>query len=214
MSNIIGCAFVNDNSEYNDQRNDPLEQINKKILLDLKKTYPGVHFGYLESCGPNAMTNCIVATKAGRFIYNALRMTRGIYKHQFPHLLLGYLNDPANYSKMVAVREDHLDPSGIMGNRVPQYYPLVAREVCEITAFFEWGADFEKIKGKVITGMPVQICLKNPGHYLAVIGYDQAADELVTVDSWPDRTGIGFGGRLKRSEMDNVQPWLVWYNLL
>jgi hypothetical protein len=57
----------------------------------------------------------------------------------------------------------------------------------------------------------VQLCLKDPRHYIAAVAYDDEKDEIVFNDSWPDRfdDGNGFNRRLKKADVLNLQNFIV-----
>lgn len=212
MNGISGTTLWNDLSEFNTQLNDPVEQLYKKLIKQIqnkyKKQYPDLHMGYLESCGPNAIVNCLAVTKQGRSIIKSIAKTKGIYLQQVPHIIIGYLNDPNNYERMRQIRKN-LNPENIQGNRVPQYYYLVAKEVLGITAEMKWTPkdQFDMLKNIVLKGNPIQVCKINPGHYISVKAYDNIKDELIYDDSWK-----GPNKRMTRHDVSsNIQPFHIRY---
>jgi hypothetical protein len=210
MGEFIGCYYCNDppGKYFQDQRNDPTEEEYRKLLLQLKVKYPEIHWGFLESCGVNAFANCLGATVRGRKIIDKLTVTLGTYENQIPHLFIGCLNDPINYAEMRRIRSN-LDPRLIQGNRVPQYYELLARIYCGITAHFEWGCSFDKVKDILLRSNPVQVC--QPGHYIAVTGYNPKSDMMRILNSNP-KAGNGVEERT-RQDFKTFENWLVWYEI-
>lgn len=206
-----GTKLWNDAEEFNRQLNDPVEQLYKKLIKQIQKKYPQVHVGYLESCGPNAMANCFTSTEDGRRKVLTVCKTLGVYKQQVSHIIIGYLNDPANKDKMNKARVESgapaIDNDSMQGNRVPQYYPLAAWELFSVKADFQWNVTFDTLKAIVIKGYPVQVCKKKPGHYIAVKAYDKRKDCLVYDDSWR-----GFNKFMNRAEAkENLQPFYIKY---
>ena len=61
----------------------------------------------------------------------------------------------------------------------------------------------------------VQLCFKNPGHFIAYVTYDEDTDETIYNDPWPDRfpDGNGFTRRMIKQEYDsNVKGFAIIYN--
>ena len=217
LKDVIGCNFCRQFpgapgyplKYFSDQRDDPLENEYRVLISQMKKKYPDLHWGWLESCGANAMTNCLGVTVRGRQIIDRLIPTLGPYQQQFPHIITGYLNDPNNWEKMKAIRSN-LDPSIIQGNRVPQYYELVARYICNITAHFEWGCSFDQIAEYLRHQFPVQVC--EPGHYLAAAGFNP--DKSLNVyNSNPRAKGSGINEIRTPKEITKFEKWLIWYEI-
>lgn len=211
MIDVIGTALWNDRGEFNIQTNDPLEQLYRKLVDQIRLKYPEVHWGHLESCGVNACTNCLAVTNQGRKRIIEWTKTPGGYVQQLPHLLIGFLNDPKNYDLMRKCREN-LDPAKIQGNRVPQYYTLLAKKFLGIPAHFEWGCDFEKVKQIVSEPYPVQLCYRKPGHYVTAKAWDKKDNFLYSDNSWP-RGGDGFNEKIRPEDFANIHDWLIWYEI-
>jgi hypothetical protein len=81
-------------------------------------------------------------------------------------------------------------------------------------AFF-WNTSFDNVVKVVAKGQAVQICLKVPGHYLAVVAYDPDTKELIYRDPWPNRVptweGDGFNRRMGEIEWANVKGFYIAY---
>jgi hypothetical protein len=214
---VTGCVLWNDPGEFNVQTNDPVEQMIKKLIAQLREKYPEVHWGYLESCGVNTLTNCFAVTLRGREIIRKLSATLGTYTQQFPHLLMGYLNDPKNYPAMERARRESgappVDPDKVQGNRVPQFYVALAWEMLGVEAHFEWGCTPNKVREILSQQHPVQFCYKDPGHYASLKAWHHTDKVFYSDDSWP-RSGVpGFNTPVKESDFSNIQDWLIWYNI-
>lgn len=198
---MIGVKHWNDQSRYHVQTNNAWENNLSKMT--------GRHV--LETCGPTAAANCMDAMG----ILPRIVMPGG-WEPQAEDVLTLFMADPRNEEDFRKIRPS-LDPHEYMGNRVPQYYEYAVREVFGVKANFTWdfGWTFDKTINMLKAGYAVQICMKVPGHYLAVVGYNEDVDMLVYNDSWPQRRGIkngGFNEIMGRTEFGaNVEPFAIWY---
>ncbi len=179
---------------------------NTEILL---KKYKGS--GYLVSCGPTAMLNCI-----SPFGYDVdITSPTGKWFFQPEECVTDFLNDVRNYPKLKSIRDVDLENASFAGQEIPQYYPYAASILFGATARFDgfwknWSMIVDHIKG----GGTVQICLENPGHYLAVVGYDSTLDVLIYNDPWPGRHDDGNGFHVSMDKVEyntNVKSYVIWY---
>jgi hypothetical protein len=198
---IKGVRLWDNEDVYYSQENNPTEAFLKATLNDRDS--------WLETCGPTAAINCLAAMGV-----NIEIVCPGIYKPQPEEVLMDFLNDPRNKAALKAVR---LVDDTIPENRVPQYYPLAVGRVFRAKAMFVWGLTFMDVAKYVLAGRAVQICLRRPGHYIAVIAYDDAARELIYNDSWGGRFPDGGGGwhrKMAWGEFNkNVQTYFVVYGV-
>ena len=194
---IKGVKFWNARDCYFVQTNNPTEEI-------LRKRSDGV---WLVSCGPSAAITCIAAMG-----FDVEVKTPGDYKPQSEEVLMDFCNDPRNYPALQKVRPE-TPPDMWHGNEIPQFYPVAVQSVFGVKARFEWTAPFEKVIAELQAGKAVQLCLKNPGHYIAAVAYDDERDEIIFNDPWPGRfkDGNGFNRRLKRVDFSNVKPFRIVY---
>lgn len=194
---IKGVKFWNARDCYFVQTNNPTEEI-------LRKRSDGV---WLVSCGPSAAITCIAAMG-----FDVEVKTPGDYKPQSEEVLMDFFNDPRNYPALQKVRPE-TPPDMWHGNEIPQFYPVAVQSVFGVKARFEWTAPFEKVIAELQAGKAVQLCLKNPGHYIAAVAYDDERDEIIFNDPWPGRfkDGNGFNRRLKRVDFSNVKPFRIVY---
>lgn len=194
---IHGPRAWNDRERYYTQVNNPTEEQLRKAGVS----------GWLETCGPTAAVNCIAALGADLTI-----TCPGRYRPQPEEVLSDYLNDPRNYGVLRAARPD-VDPSEIQGNRVPQDYPVAVREVFGVRATYLESLGWPGVMGHLVARRSVQVCLIKPGHYLAVVAYDETTDEMIYHDSWPARVGgDGFCRRITRDAYEsNVRPYVIVY---
>ena len=198
---INGVQFWNDRKAYYSQSNNPTEAFLKATLNDRS--------GWLETCGPTSAVNCLAAM--GK---NVEIVCPGEYRPQPEEVLMDYFNDPRNKSVLSSIRK--VDDS-IPENRVPQFYPLAIYAVFMQLASFRWSLTFSDIVRHVTNGCAVQICLKVPGHYLAVVAYDTNEKELIYNDSWGERFPDGKGGWHRRMGWEefanNVQNYFIVYGV-
>jgi len=207
---IKGAPFYDDRDRYYVQTNNPTEQI-------LKKEGKG---GWLESCGSVALTNCM-GVLGKDFVITCV----GGFQPQIDEIVTGYFNDPRNYKKFLIVRPnlDPALPTSPPGNRVPQYFPLAAKEIFGVRGvYMELPSTIDlwaEVVSELVQGNPVQVCLKDPGHYIAVVAYDEDTNEIIINDSWPARFANqdGFNRRIGRKDIDsgpeNWKNFIVIYSL-
>lgn len=193
---IKGVQFWNDRDCYYVQTNNPTEEI-------LRKRSDG---GWLVSCGPSAAVSCLSAMG-----YDVEVRCPGTYKPQSEEVLMDFFNDPRNYKELKQARPD-TPPDVWHGNEVPQFYPVAIPAVFGVSARFEWGNNFNKITSLLTEGKAVQLCLINPGHYIAAIAYDDEAGEIIFNDPWQERFADknGFNRRMNKVEFQiNVKPFYI-----
>ncbi len=195
-----GLKFWNDRSRYYIQSNNPIEAYHKAI---------GIKAGWTESCGPTAALTILDSSG-----YPVAVSVPGVWTPQPEQVLWDYFNDPRNFDKFKQARPN-LVPGSIPGNRVPQYYPVAIKEVFGQDCVFAEGKSFQQIADHVSAGKGAQLCLKNPGHYIPVVAFDDTTSELIFHDPFPERfpDGVGFARRLSEADYaDNVQPFCVLYS--
>jgi len=194
---MIGAPFGNDRNKFYVQTNNPTE-----ILL--KKVGPR---GWLESCGATAAINCLASLG-----HDLTCSTPGGYEPQPEEVLQDWFNDSRTQKIRDGIRSGKMIDT-IPGNRVPQFYPRAVHEVFGVCGEFVWGPSWAFLIEKMYEKKAVQICLESPGHYLAVVGYDEEMNDLIYNDSWPGRTGTsGFNLRMSKNLFDvNVKDFCIVY---
>jgi hypothetical protein len=195
---IKGAKFWDDPQRYYTQENNPTESFLKATLDERRE--------WLESCGPTAAVNCLSVIGA-----NINVICPGEYRPQPEEVLMDFFNDPRNRRDLKSIREVS---NKIPGNRVPQYYPLAVRKVFGAYANFAWEATLSKVSKYLLDGHAVQLCLKDPGHYIAAVAFDTTAQEIIYNDSWPNRFYNGRGWNIRmglREFVTNVQPYCIVY---
>lgn len=182
------------------QTNNSVEAILRKALSRIGKDR-----GFLETCGPTSAINLLDAMGKPTAWYSPTMATI-----QPEDALTLWLNNPANTAALQVVRKD-IDPDDYLGNEIPQYYPHAIGACFGVTARYLEGQSFDWIQSVVTQGHGVMICLKSPGHYLAVVAYDYDTKELIYRDPWPGRTGTdGYNLRMGREEFEsNTKPFCV-----
>lgn len=197
---IKGLVGWQDRDRYYTQTNNSIETFNKS---------DGKTKGWSESCGPTSATTLVAMMGT-----NVEVTTPGGWKPQPEQVLWDYLNDPRNFPKFKTARPN-LEPGLVPGNRVPQYYPVAVQEVFGRTGAFREGLKFDDVAQWVAAGKGVQLCLKDPGHYIPVVAFDDTTNELIFHDPFPLRfpDGNGFSRRLTKDEFQkNVQTYGVFYS--
>jgi len=198
---ILGTPYWNDREKaYFTQENNAYEHVLKCRLPE------GI--SPLETCGPTASLNCLASLG-----YDIRVRSPGRYRPQPEDVLTSFFNDPANFP---ALREawSGLDPERLPGNEVAQWYPLAVREVFGKPCEFAGELSFYEARAHLSNGRPVQVCLRKPGHFVALVAYDEEKAEFILNDSWsgrwPDRDG--FNKRLSKAEYGvNIKPLSLIY---
>jgi hypothetical protein len=197
------AKFSTDRARLHVQTNNPTEEQLRKDELE----EGGEVKGWLETCGPTAMVNCLDALGVDIAV-----ATPGGYAPQPEEVASDYFNDPANYPKFHKVRDD-LGFDKVQGNRIPNLYPHAAKELFATEAIFFLARSWNEIVSDLLAGYAVQLCLKSPGHFIAAVDYDPTSGEIIYHDSWPARTGTdGFRLRMGLAEYEaNVQACAIVY---
>jgi len=199
--NIKGSRFWNDREKaYFSQENNAFEHMLKCRLPE------GI--SPLETCGPTAALNCLAALGHPVDV-----RTQGRYRPQPEDVLTSYFNDPANFDALRSAWSG-LDPEMLPGNEVAQWYPLAVREVFGKPCEFAGAVSFYEAKAHLARGRSVQVCLRKPGHFVALVAIDVETEEFIVNDSWGSRwpDGDGFNKRLPRAEYEkNVKPLSLVY---
>jgi len=197
---LITLPRALDPDAYYSQTNNVVETILAKCKADRK----------LETCGPTAAT--IIVDALGKLLPI---VAPGGWKPQPEDVLAAWFNDPRNYDAMRRAR-DGIDPASIMGNEVPQWYPPALAAVFGVRSTFAWGFSFDLVREEIERGLGVLATIKNPGHYIAIVGVDIDRRELLYHDPWPGDPWPGrykgFGGQCRRLyelELVNIQPYRV-----
>jgi hypothetical protein len=199
---IFGSPFWNDRRRaYFTQENNPIEH-----MLKCRSPAGG---SWLETCGPTASLNC--QASLGRDV--GIR-AKGGYRPQPEDVLASYFNDPNNFDAMRKAWPG-LDPAKLPGNEVAQWYPLAVHEVFGNACEFVGSMTFEKAVEHIRMGRAIQVCLRSPGHFIALVAYDDELSEFIIKDGWASRwpDGDGFCKRFSRSEYEtNVKALSLVYS--
>jgi hypothetical protein len=137
----------------------------------------------------------------------------GRYQPQPEEVLMDYFNDPRNYEALKKARPE-IDPRSYHGNEIAQYYTVAVPAVFGVKCSFVFGGKFGEVASLVQSGKAAQVCLVKPGHYIAVVAYDDAARQLIYNDPWPGRfkDGNGFNRRMSEAEFgSNVKSYRLVY---
>lgn len=187
--------YWNDRDKFYIQTNNPTEIFLKKIGYSQ----------WLETCGPTTLVNCIASLGV-----NVEVETFGNYKPQPESVVMDFFHDSKNYPLLKKARPN-VEPSEIVGNRVPQYYPVAAWEIFRVKSYFKFVKDFKFVTNELIKGKAIQLQLKEPGHYIAAVHFDAETSEIVYNDSRP-RGQDGFNKRLNSDYYyKNIENFIVVY---
>lgn len=187
---IYGTPLWDQRKTFSVQTNNSVEAILRKALLRVGKDR-----GFLETCGPTSAINILDAMGKPTAWYSPTMASI-----QPEDALTLWLNNPANTAALQGIRKD-IDPDDYLSNEIPQYYPHAIGACFGVQARYVEGKNFEWVADMVRNRCGVMICLKSPGHYLAVVAYDDVSKELIYRDPWPGRTGTdGFNLRMGANE--------------
>lgn len=184
-------------TKYWDNRNTFSVQTNNAHEAFLRR-WSGKDRGYLELCGPTSAINVIESM--GAPVECKSPVGEPIQPEDY---LAAWMNTPANRPSYI--------PDERPTNEYPKAYPNAITKVFGRSCKYLEGQSFEWITSMVFGGTGCMICLKDPGHFLAVVAFDNETNELIYRDPWPNRTGTdGFNLRMGKKEFDaNVKPYVV-----
>lgn len=186
--------------------------IRKQEIEDFGINKPAL---WLETCGSHSATNAALSIQPDPDKFLRSFSTPGGEPTRPPDVLTLFLNAPQNSAELKAIRPD-IDVDKMMGNQVPQFYPLAVSRIFGVKADFQWIHNFNKVASLVSAGSAVQICLVKPGHYLCVIAYDEVNNKLIYVDPHPPRhpDGNWYNATMDKQEYDsNTQNFAIVYSL-
>jgi len=197
---VVGLVRWDDPNTYYSQTNNPTEEILRKEDGE----------GFLVACGPTAVVNCLAA--AG---HKVTVECPGRYYPQPEEVLFDWFNDPRNYKMLEKIRKG-IDPEDWFGNEIAQYYPAALLDVFGVPAHFEWGAKYKDVTKAIKNRRGVMLCLKNPGHFIAVVAYKELEQALIYNDPWPGnpwpakwRGKSGFNRSIAGPELENLKPYRI-----
>jgi hypothetical protein len=186
---IQGCRRWDDRETFSIQTNNAVE--------NLLRLWSGKDRGYLESCGPTSAINILESMG-----HPVVIMSPAMAMVQPEDFLLIWMNDPKNSPGFQVTSPV---------NEYPNAYPNAITKVFGHACRYLEGQSFEWVASMVSGGTGCMICLKNPGHFLAVVAFDNLTNELVYRDPWPNRTGTGgYNLRMGKAEfLANIKPYVV-----
>lgn len=189
-----------------DQTKNSAEALIKKTTAEINKMLGvnnKIRRGYLESCGMSALA-CEMEGLEYAPVDKPIQFPTG-KTIPLDDGLMTFVNLPSN---------DKLFQAGdVFDNRYWDTIITAAKECFGCDAYLQrFDKDFDFLSVELERGNGVIICLDEPGHYLALIAYDQESDEIIYHDSWGSRnmgcpvlTNKGRYERLNRGDMFNVR---------
>ena len=156
----------------------------RKTMVDLGMSKKVIEYilesmgGYLETCGPTALSTCIHAI--GKMpVFNC----PGGYIQKPENVITDCLNDPYSYPYLRQIRKE-TDPAKWLGNRIPQFYAYACHEVFGVTALFNWSKDLDYVYHSIRDNYAIMACMRDPGHFIPIVGYDDQTGNLIYHDPW------------------------------
>jgi hypothetical protein len=119
-----------------------------------------------------------------------------------------WMNDPGNYEKMERARKVNMNY--FVPSRIPQFFPVAVKECFGFEGEFKWNKWFDNVAEEIKEGNTVQIMLKNPGHYISVIGYSEE-DELLSCHDPNKKNGDRFTFISRKEFKENVDKFMIIY---
>lgn len=199
---IKGVNYWSDRNRFWVQTKNGVEAI---LKVALPAGVDGIHHGWLETCGPSSSVN--VMDSMGTDISN--KSSGGASLRPMDFLTL-WMNEPQNFVSL-GIAAGVTGPDQYMENEIAAFYPAAVKACFGATAVYKEGLGWDGLVNEVQQGQGAMICLINPGHFLAVVAYDDVTQELIYNDSWPGRTGTdGFNLRMGKSEfLSNVKSYAI-----
>lgn len=204
------AKYWNDKNAYYAQNNNALETLLKKTLHEtaVANDFDITEFAHLEFCGPTAAVNCIAARVPLKDL-----VFPGGFVPQPEDLLAMYFHDPRNQSAFQRIAPQ-FNFNEVLANRCPSLYPHAVKAVFGLDAkFLSSRPAIGQLKENLLAGNTVQVCLKKPGHFIAIVNFDTVTNEIVYNDPFDGRGGVkGFNRRMSVTEYnDNVKDYAIVY---
>ena len=166
---------------------------------------------WLETCGFHAVTNADVSRLKDPDTFE--KYLRDTFKGlRFPDLLTNLANTPQYYLRLRLARPG-LDPHVFNGSEVPQYHGPVLEELVGHKSEFQMSLSWSDAVKLVRGGASLVKCLINPGHYIALVAFDDIKQEFIALDSrayiednWCSRYGFTAYTTNMRSFADIFSP--------
>jgi len=182
-----------------DQTRNATENMKKGYLIELaslgKIEWADVKF--LESCGMSAFS----------------ALMEGL-EYLLPYM---YFTFPGSADRVLQMDDAHMmianDPKyeiykDLLDNRLLDTYIKLAQDCYDCPAYKLDDTTFEMATDLIIYGEGIQACLKDPGHWIALIDADKDGGYIRFHDSWGGRQGLKNNGvheLMFREEWSNVQ---------
>lgn len=93
---------------------------------------------------------------------------------QFDDFIMSYMNDPRN-----GFTTDPL----IFDNEIIKNYVTLIKDLFNKKALYRRDLNFKNVAANLCIGQGVQLCLIDPGHFIAAIEYDHSDNTIVYLDS-------------------------------
>ena len=139
---------------------------------------------WLETCGSHSAVNCLTAVNPDPSTLES--HGPGGDTPRVPDVLTDYFNRPSNQSKF-SVIVPGVDFDRVFENEFAQLYPLAVKEVFGVDCSYQENHSWDELVTLVKAGKAIQIVFIHPGHFVAVVGYDDFTKTLSYIDP-NDRT--------------------------
>jgi hypothetical protein len=187
---------------YYSQSNNVTEAILKKASVK----------AWLESCGPTSAVMLLDAI--GADIYCE---TPAGWQMQPEDVLFAWFNDPRNAAIQKQALGSWYNAETTFGNEISELYPLALQRVFNVSCKHMRGiVTLDIIKALIDANVGIMACLMSPGHFIAIVGYDDAGNVIYN-DPWPNNSWPielhgtpGFNRVINWLKLaDNLKPYCV-----
>ncbi len=166
MQEVQGIKNCNDPSIRYDQTENSFESFTLKLLSRYN-----VNAGNLVSCG--ASTCACLAEGMGWLKPEDYPQING-KSIQFDDYIMAYMNDPRNWFTT--------DPL-VFDNEIIKNYVKLIKDLFNKEAMYRRDLNFENVAANLCIGQGVQLCMIDPGHFVAAIAYDHSDNSIIYLDS-------------------------------
>jgi hypothetical protein len=195
---IYGIKNWNNPAIRYDQTQNSLEAIIKKLFA-----MHNIKISYLISCGLST-AGCLYEGIGWLTESNVPKFPNG-EQIQFDDWIAMYCNNP----------QDTRFPNYPMPNNMyGEPYIIMAKLLFNKTIRYIENISFDMAITELKKHNGIQICLKDPAHWIPIIAYDDKQDVLIFNDSWGSRQGNKNGGlheEMTRAMFANVKNFFLIY---
>jgi hypothetical protein len=153
------------------------EVLYKDDIQDMGKTNRNL---WLETCGNHAASNADVSRLKDPIGWE--KLLKEEYDLRMPDIMTCWANTPQNYPILKQARPN-LDPHIYNASEIAQYHPFLIEYLFKHKAEFRPSLDWQGAIRLIQDGSALVKCLINPGHFIALVAFDDIKQEFIALDS-------------------------------